>query len=307
MSIDAVLERIGVTLTPTFSNGEIPYRPPEETAPVSSPTEGITSLPLPQSQSQSQPVAIKKLSKLNKSYSRPAPALSAEERGVRERGGNGNAREQQQIRVHHREVISRGAGFRSPNQRALLGNQPLSGEAPRGMRVSAYLQSPSPTREWLEAGNEGWNDKDNTEPQLHHQRYTTPPAPHAPHTQAQGIEDSLSLDSLSVPHKYTTLPPPTSTAAASALSFQRPPRSSEGGGSSKWVLAAANQDLTPASVPRHDTSKSNDKGNKGKTGRLLPSSSSSSRHPLSTTNYGEGLYAISSYKNILDQTYLDHL
>jgi hypothetical protein len=263
MSLDAVLERIGVTLTPVSSSTEI--HSPKSYPPRSS-NSTHTGLSSPTQSTPTRSVKrIKKLSKLNKSFGASASPSNGDSSST-------------SIRVHPREVLSRGAGFRSPNHFSSRGSPPLDQREVRP-HLSAYIRSP--TDELAEDSN--LNEFPDEEAL---RRYTTPPVPHNP----AAIDDSLSLSSQAYPMR-----------GGGGLRVQKPPLHSRGS-SSKW-LSLPPQDVIPAPVPRLPPP--SDKRKKERQ-RSAPSSSASSRRPISTTNYGDGLYAISSYKNVLDQDYLDH-
>lgn len=263
MSIDAVLERIGANVHLTYSDGDIHTDYQSHSTP---PTDGMITPDVveeggPQPFQKTEP--IKKLSKLNKSFSVESHLPSS--------------KADPSIKLNHREYLSRGAGFRSPNQKS---HHPL--------QISAYIQSPM---------------IQNTNPSVEEgaiinqlqQGYSTPPAP-----QSYGMEDSLTLDSLSLPY---SLPPQHPNPHNRSLKPKISSQKSSSNSSSKWVL---NQDSEPAPVPRKDQQQEKKK----RQGPSTPSSSTSAgmaSRPISTTNYGGGLYAISSYKNVLDKDYLENL
>jgi hypothetical protein len=254
MSLDAVLERIGVTLQPVMSNTEI--QSPGLLLSSNSTGTGVSS-------PGQSPKKIKKVNKLNKTF------------GVSPSKGDPS------IRVHPREVLSRGAGFRSPNHLLTRSSPSLAVPDARHGHLSAYIYSPN---EHFDTVGQDSNMIETTEEDAF-RRYATPPVAHHP----SAIEDSLSLNSQSHPMRGAVI--------------QRPPLHSQRvspHSSSKWTSLAP-QDLIPAPVPKDPPMVP-----KGKKGRQR-SAPSSSRRPISTTNYGDGLYAISSYKNILDNDYLEHL
>lgn len=134
--------------------------------------------------------------------------------------------------------------------------------------------------------------------------------------QSSKIEDSLSLESIPLPTPSKPTSNHLSAVNHPSITIQKPskrndfqnynrklspsyklssysstsPFPSHGGNS-----GIQNQDITLAPVPNKNKNNNHNNNNN----RI--------KRPISTTNYGEGLYAISSYKNVLDPEYLSHL
>jgi hypothetical protein len=227
-----------------------------------------------------------------------------------------------EIQVNHRPSLSRGAGFRSPNSK--YSKQFSSSSFLR----SENLTSPSQSRPTT--SKKDINDEPSPVPSpIANLNETIPPSPSVPRNLPESsrlLEDSLSLDSLSLP-----VPSPVSVSGnhpSLSIQKQRPSptikgakgrglhggigvgRPLSGAGGEREIPGIRHdpcqQDLTPAPVPR-DPKKNKQRGKNTSVQNNTERIGYNTRPlPLSTTDYG-GLYSISSYKNVLDPDYLANL